>query len=144
MDSKGQRTLSDEQYSLLYKTSFISLFSALYALYKNHYSVAFVPGCIFLTSINYWKNPTLRKKYIDITCVKIMITYQIIRAYKSENYYPYYTVLFIGISCYPLALYFSSKKMYWYSVYAHSMMHVIGNISHIILYSGYITKKHIQ
>ena len=82
MDSKGQRTLSAEQYSLLYKTSFISLFSALYALYKSHYSVAFVPGCIFLTSINYWKNPTLRKKYIDITCVKIMITYQIIRAYK--------------------------------------------------------------
>lgn len=86
--------LTKEQYIFLWKISFLSLISCIYAIYKNHYDLALVPGGVFLTSINYWR--------------------------------------------YPLGIYFYKKKLYWYSVYAHSMIHVLGNVSNIILYSGCI------
>ena len=39
---------------------------------------------------------------------------------------------------YPLGIYLYNKQLYWESTYAHSMVHIISNISNLILYSGSI------
>ena len=50
----------------------------------------------------------------------------------------YYITLIISMCFYPLGIYLYNKKLYWESTYAHSMVHIISNISNIILYTGAI------
>ena len=111
--------------------------SCIYALYKEHYDLALVPAGVFLTSVNYWRNPTYSwRRNLDIVYVKTGLSYQIIRAYGSEYDKLYYIVVFLGISSYMLGIFYYKKKLYWHSTYAHIMLHILGNISNIILYSS--------
>ena len=131
--------LYPEQYSFLCKVSFLSLFLSIYAIYKEHYDLAIVVAGVFLTSINYWYKPTACwRQTLDIAYVKFALFYHIIRAYNSEYYLLYYITLIISMCFYPLGIYLYNKKLYWESTYAHSMVHIISNISNIILYTGAI------
>ena len=118
----------------------MSLIASLYAIYKEYYELAVIPFGVFLTSIIYWYNPNSDswRKTLDVTYVKFALFYNIIRAYNSEYYVLYYIILFIGLCFYPLGIYLYNKQMYWESTYAHSMVHIIANISNFILYTGYV------
>jgi hypothetical protein len=71
--------------------------------------------------------------------VKTALIYQAVYVYDAAEYYkPYYAALALSVTFYPFAIYFYKDKQYWYSTYTHSMIHVCGNISNIILYSGHI------
>jgi hypothetical protein len=131
--------LYPEQYNFIWKTSFLSLFSFTYAIYKGHTDLALVAGGVFLTSINYWRKPTYSwRRKIDMVYVKTALLYQLIRAYKAEYRNQYYITIFIAICFYPISYHYYYKKQYWKSTYAHSMLHLIANISNIVLYSGMI------
>jgi hypothetical protein len=131
--------LSPKQYSCIYKVSFLSLVSTGYACYRGHYGLAFVPGGTFITSIIYWRKPDYSwRRYLDMTYVTSGLCYQLIRAYYSEYPRLYYTTAGIAVLFYGLGIHFYKKKQYWCSTYAHCMLHVFGNISNLILYSGEI------
>jgi len=131
--------LYPEQYSFIWKASFFSLFSCIYAFYNNQYDLAFVPGGVFLTSINYWYKPDYSwRRYVDMGVVYTSLIYQILRAYNAEYSKMYYFTLSLAMCFYPLGVYYYNKKQYWHSTYAHSMLHLIANISNVILYSGHI------
>jgi hypothetical protein len=131
--------LYPDQCLFLCKISILSLMSSLYAVYKEQYELAFIPFGVFLTSLMYWHKPTnCWRKTLDITYVKIALIYNMIRAYNSEYYIYYYITAFISLCFYPLGIYLYNKKLYWESTYVHSMVHIIANISNIILYSGYV------
>ena len=69
--------LNKEQANYIYHASYLSLCSCLYATYRNYYDFAFVTGIVFLTSINYWRNPiNSYRRYIDITAVNTALFYQ--------------------------------------------------------------------
>ena len=127
-----------DQNFFIWKMSFLSLFSAAYAYLNGHYDLALVPGGIFITSINYWRNPLYSswRRTLDINYVRIGLTYQLIRAYNSQYYKLYYPVIFTSLIFYPISFYYYDKKLYWRSAYAHSMLHILANVSNIILYSG--------
>jgi len=128
--------LYPKQYNLIYKVSFISLCSSIYAIYKGYYNLCIVPGGVFLTSINYWRNPTNSwRKYIDIGYVSLSLSYQCIMVYNFKYSRIYYITVCIALSLYPISIYYYNKKKYWYSTYAHCMVHIIGNVSNFILYS---------
>ena len=132
--------LYPEQCHFLCKISISSLITSLYALYKDYYELAVIHFGVFLTSILYWYKPipTSWRKTLDVTYVKFALFYTIIRAYNSEYYILYYITISISLCFYPLGIYLYNKKLYWESTYAHSMLHIIANISNFILYSGYI------
>ena len=132
--------LYPEQCTFLCKISILSLIASLYAIYKEYYELAVIPFGVFLTSIIYLYNPIPDswRKTLDVTYVKFALFYNIIRAYNSEYYVLYYIILFIGLCFYPLGIYLYNKQMYWESTYAHSMVHIIANISNFILYTGYV------
>ena len=132
--------LHPDQCALIRKMSILSLLSAIYAIYNSHYDLALVPGGIFLTTLIYWKNPRYDswQRIVDITYVSLGLLYQLIRAYNSEYYKLYYIVIFVSLLFYPISFYYYNKKLYWYSTYAHIMLHIGANISNIILYSGTI------
>lgn len=131
--------LHKDQYNFIWRMSFLSLFSSFYGIYNKQYDIAFVPFGVFLTSINYWRKPDYSwRRYLDMTYVKLAFSYQLIKAYNSDNFKLYYFLTLLTISFYSLGVYYYRKKMYWKSTYSHSMIHVLGNISNIILYSGCI------
>lgn len=131
--------LYPDQCSFICKISFFSLFSSLYAIYKEKYDLALVVFGVFLTSLMYWYKPTLCwRQTLDIVYVKFALFYHILRGYNSDYVIIYYITLGISLCFYPLGIYLYNKKLYWESTYAHSMVHIISNISNIILYSGSI------
>jgi len=131
--------LEEEQYILIYRISYISLFSTLYATYNTHYNLALCPGSIFLTSIHYWKKPDYSyRRYLDMVVVKSAIIYQYYMAYNAQYAILHYSIFTLGILAYPVGIYYYNKKDYWKSTYAHITLHLLANIASIILYSGYI------
>ena len=141
--SENNCILQPEQYNFLWKTSFLSLFSSLYGIYKGHNDISYSTFAVFLSSINYWKKPNYSwRRYLDITVVNISLIYHLLRAQNSQYSKLYYSTLFTSICFYPLSKYYYNKKLYWYSTYSHSMLHLLANISNIILYSGFISPKY--
>ena len=131
--------LYPEQCSFICKVSIVSIISSLYAIYKEYYELALIPFFAFLTSISYWYKPTnCWRKTLDVTYIKFSLVYTIIRAYNSEYYILYYITIIISLCVYSLGIYLYNKKLYWESTYAHSMVHILANISNIILYTGYV------
>jgi hypothetical protein len=111
----------------------------MYAVYKEKYDLALVVLGVFLTSLIYWhKSTNCWRKTLDVIYVKFSLFYHIIRAYNSVYYTFYYITIFISLCFYPLGIYLYNNKMYWESTYAHSMVHIIANLSNIILYTGYV------
>ncbi len=129
--------LIPDQYILIYKASWLSLASTLYALHMKHYTLWFVPGSIFLTSINYWRKPDYSwRRYLDIIVTKSMAVYQLSMAYTSEYAVPYYLVAVLALSFYPIGIYYYKKNDHWKSTYSHIMLHLVCNVCNVILYSG--------
>ena len=134
--------LNKIQANYLWCTSWGSLFSSIYGLRRGHV-IAVLPGCIFITSINYWRDPVSNsyRRYIDISTVVICLTCQNAYVIQAQYAQIYYILIGCGILCYPVAKYFSYRQQYWSSVIAHSMIHIVCNIANIIIYSGDITVK---
>jgi hypothetical protein len=131
--------LLPSQYGIIYKVSFLSIGSAIYAIYNGYYMISLCPGGIFLTSINYWRKPDYSwRRYVDMTYVYLALVYQLYKAYRSQHMMQYYGIMVISISMYPIAIYYHKKQLYWHSAYAHCALHIIANIANIVLYSGRI------
>ena len=132
--------LIPDQYNIIFKLSFISGFTAGYAFYNNYIDIAIINGIVFLTSINYWRKPDYSwRRYLDMTMVKSAIIYEGIRAYTAEYSNTYYILILAAIIWYYFGVYCYTKKSFWLSTYSHCMLHILGNIAKIILYSGYIS-----
>ena len=145
--------LDNPQSKFLYSSSYFSIISWLYALYKKQYILSFIPGTIFISSINYWSNPRIycKERYIDILCVQICLYFQLYYCLNAQYLKQYCIVTSIGIISFIASYYLSQKwdilnikdqkerrRKMWIVTYLHSGVHIFGNIANIILYSGYI------
>ena len=129
--------LQPAQYKYIYRVSFLSIGSAVYAVYNRYYLLSLCPAGVFLTSINYWRKPDYSwRRYLDITYVHLALMYQIYKAYNSQYMMQYYAIMVLAITMYPLSNYYSHKKLYWHSTYAHCALHIVANIGNVVLYSG--------
>ena len=144
MDVYNGRMYYPEQHIIIWRISFFSLFSFLYSIRAGYVIHSLVPGTIFLTSLNHWRDPiyySWRRKF-DITCVRTALVYLLIIAYKSQYYKYFYTLIILSVSCYPVSNYCDKKKLYWFSIYIHCMLHILANIAILILFSGHIVPIH--
>ncbi len=126
--------LSKEQAALLWTTSWCSLLSSLYGIWQNK-PIAALPGLVFITSINYWRDPVSNspRRYADIGTVIICASTQM---YIYRHHSMYMLVTYSGVAFYPIARYFSCHNRKWASVISHCIMHIVYNIANIILYSS--------
>ena len=126
-----------EQSRFLWNISWFSLVSALFASFMGKYDLAIVPGSVFITSLNYWRDPDYSwRRWLDMGVVITTCAYQGIRAYSAENARIYYCIMGLAASCFPIGCYFYSLKMLWPSTLCHAGVHIFGNMANIILYSG--------
>ncbi len=141
--------LEPEYASCIYRISFISFLSSIYAIQCECYDLAAVPGGVFLTSINYWREPVYGwRRNLDMSYVACALIYQTYRAYhllsssssssssQSQALLAYYTLMGIGMGCYCLSLHLYKKKDIWSSTYVHCLVHVLANSANVVLYSG--------
>jgi hypothetical protein len=134
---KEERILLQEHANFLWSTSWASLASSVCALYNKYYIFTCFDFSVFLSSLNYWRRPAYGlRRNIDITLVYTSLLYQSYRALQSQYARKHFSVLFIGMMCYPISYYYYNKKKYWLSTYFHSGIHIFGNLSYIVLYSG--------
>jgi hypothetical protein len=131
--------ISPEQAHFLWRTSWFSLGSSLYALYRGHYDFFLVPGGVFLTSINYWgaHHDDWRRR-LDMCYVSLAFLYQTLAATSAEYAALYYFLSVLGVISYPAGWYYYRQGDVWMSVYVHSLIHSIGNVANVALYSGCI------
>ena len=135
-----------EYYSCIYRISFLSFLSSIYAIYCDCYDLAVVPGGVFLTSVNYWRRPTYGwRRNLDMGYVASALIYQNYHAYHSYYYMMnldqsiallYLALMLFGIGCYPTSIYLHKKKDIWGSTYVHCLLHVVANVANMVLYNG--------
>ena len=130
-------TILEKEYSIvIYRTSYLSLVTLSYALYRKS-RMAIFPGTVFLTSINYWRNPTNSwRRFIDINAVVLSLLYHLYVSWYAEYGTQYYIVCSVAAAFYPIGYYYHNKKDYWSSTYSHVLLHIVANLANIILYSG--------
>ena len=128
--------------SFIFRVSFISFLSSIYALYCGVYDLAIVPGGVFLTSVNYWRYPIHGwRRNLDMSYVASALVYQNYRAYymatEGHDYILlYYALMFFSMICYPVSLHLHKKKDLWGSTYVHCLLHLAANVANVLLYSG--------
>lgn len=128
--------LHREQFILIYRASYLSLVSCMYALYRGHH-LAIVPGSVFLSSVFYWQEPDYSyRRYLDMVVVHSALIYQQSIAWKYQYATPYYLVMTAAMVSYPVGVYYYTQKEYWTSTYAHLLVHILGNCANLILYSS--------
>jgi hypothetical protein len=129
--------LYPDQCKFIWNTSWSSLASITYAIYRGHYSLSMVAGSVLLSSLNYWRLPNSSfRKYLDMSVVGVSLSYQLLRSIGAQHASLHYLLMMISLACYPVGIYFYNIGDYWASTYIHSALHVIANISNMVLYSG--------
>lgn len=127
--------------NLMLCVSLFCLPASFFAIYKEHYDLALVPFGVFLTSVNYWRHPTYGwRRNVDMFYVIAGLSWQIHRSTGFENGNLYCVLLFTAMSFYPLSLRVHTRSM-WLSTIFHSMIHIMGNVSNIVLYSSNVTNS---
>lgn len=99
--------LCPEQYKFIWNTSWSSLASVTYAIYRGHYSLSMVPGSVLLSSLNYWRLPNSSfRKYLDMSVVAVSLSYQLFRSIGAQHASLHYLLMMISIACYPAGIFF--------------------------------------
>ena len=118
----------------IFKVTFLCLLSTLVAVWRGLYYCAIIPFAIFLTSVNYWKNPKygIRRK-IDIFVSGIGLIYNLYESSKSKYRILYIITCMGGLICYLIARKMPNPQK---SVSWHIRLHIMANVGNIILYMG--------
>ena len=129
-----------QQYSLLYYTSWIALFSGIYAMYQNCYDIALCNLCVCCTSLLHWRKPFAISWFrsLDLLISKLAILYGVFRAYKSQYFFFAYLYGALSTYCYILSTYCYNLGYTWRAVVLHLFVHLFANVSSVILCSGYL------
>ena len=131
--------LEKPQYDLIFRISWLTLFSAIYCYYSGHNWITLFPMMIWSTSILYWYYPDYSwRRYLDIAVVNSSLLTQHIIAFNAQNALPYYVCCILGTGCFFMGAFLHAGGYYWASTYSHIGLHVLTNLGTVILYSGKI------
>jgi hypothetical protein len=129
-----------EHSRILWTSSWLFLGSAIYTGYNQHYDLIIAPGGLFLTSINYWRNPRFNswQRTLDVNFIYISFCYQLIRSYNAQYFMPFLLGIAFCFGLYKLSLMTFQYKMFLLSTLLHSCLHIFANLSFFGLNLGYI------
>ena len=144
-DKEGQDKDKDlvyvpENSRILWTSSWLFLGSSIYTVYNCHYDLVIVPGGLFLTSINYWRDPHFNswQRTLDVNYIYFSFTYQLMRCYSAQYIVHFLLGLLVCVFLYKLSLITFNYKMFFLSTLLHSSLHIFANLSLLGLNSGYI------
>ena len=133
--------LPSDQHWFLWTTSWVTAVSAVYATSRGLWDLCWCPWIVLCTSLLYWARPTPgARRALDVGCVQLCFWWQLYRAWGAEYGAAYYALQALGVAAYGCSLYFEYRiKWFWVSTLFHGVgVHVVGNASNMVLYSGEI------
>jgi len=145
---RGGLVLPPRHSRVLLGLSSLSLLAGLFAIARGHEALAPVPLSVFLTSVAYWARPDHSwRRALDIAVVLAALAFQAARALTSAGLGDarralYFAVLGAGMACAPLSVALHRRSVAaggrasWASTALHGLVHVLGNVSNVVLYSG--------
>ncbi len=123
------------QADYLFYTSFSALVGSLYGFYKKQYINSLGVFLVFLTSINYWKNPVYGwRRNIDIITSILGLSINVLSSPGHPRCLKLNLMLFMSLLFYPLGFYFQNKSIHL-SAFSHSLIHIVCNLVCISYYS---------
>lgn len=119
----------EQQYNILWATSWIALYPTIQAIQKRKYDLALGTGMVFLTSINFWKDPCNdRNRWIDVFTVRSVLCYQLYKGIVKKNkQYLFFTAT--SVSSFLVGCYFYERKQFWVYTYCHMGLHIMANFA---------------
>eukprot|EP01134_Creolimax_fragrantissima_P008651 CFRG8656 len=134
-----EETIMPERfYQRCFQSSNLAILSWIVAFYLKLYVLGTLNLGVWLTSVNYWRKPTIGfRRTLDICVVHVAFWVHIYHSiYATALNSIYYVVVVAGLACYRNARRYHFQGNYEYDSRWHCTMHVIGNISNMILYCG--------
>ena len=129
--------LQPRHYYYLTCTSNFTLISIYYSYKLGFYLETILTTCLLLTSLNYWRYPTLGfRRNLDRFVVVTSVSVQTIHLRNQPSFYQYIFLSAFSISCYRISNYFKKKKMMNLNVFFHSMLHLLANVANLVLYTS--------
>lgn len=132
--------VSQREAKIIFYSSFTVLTSCAGAAYCKLYDCLTTSVATLFCSINYWRHPVYGwRRNVDIMNISSGAIYHAWRALETERIYcsGYIVFILLGIGCYILSRRIQGPS----GTYAHSAMHVLGNIGNMFLYSGLYKNK---
>ena len=129
-----------ENSRILWSTAWLFLGSSVYTVYNHHYDLVIVPAGLFLTSINYWRDPHFNswQRTLDVNYIYFSFSYQLMRCYSAQYIVHFLLGLLVCLFLYKLSLMTFHYKMFFLSTLLHSSLHIFANLSILRLNSGFI------
>lgn len=128
--------LQPRHYYYLMFTSNFTLISIYYSYKLGFYLETIICTCVLLTSLNYWRYPTLGfRRNLDRFAVISGLSIQTIHLRNQPTFYQYIIISSFSISCYIISNFLQKKKMLNLSVFFHSMLHLFANVANLVLYT---------
>lgn len=127
--------VSRTEAKILLYSSFTVLASCIGAAYYKLYDCLTTSLATLICSINYWRDPIYGwRRNVDMMNISTGAIYHAWRALETDRVYcfGYIGFILLGIGCYILSRRMQGRM----GVYAHSTMHVLGNIGNFFLYMG--------
>jgi hypothetical protein len=114
----------------LFYTSFFSLLSSMYLFYKENNNYIYTLS-IFITSLNYWRNPIYDwRRNIDMIVIFLSFFVVGIKFYIQSKIIDILPTIFISFLFYVISNYFQEKSIH-ISTFFHSLIHIYPNIKFI-------------
>lgn len=123
-----------EEARFLLRSSLTVLTSCAFAAYFGFYDFLMTSTAVLLCSINYWRRPVYGwRRNIDMLNITVCTLYHTWRALQLSGVYffGYIGFVTIGVTCYVIG-----RSLQVLGAYAHSGMHISGNIANAFLYTG--------
>jgi hypothetical protein len=130
--------------SILFKTSFLFAINSIYGLYqiknkKLKFNDVFMTNTLlFITSINYWRNPTYGlRRTVDILMALTNIFYNSYTISHHPNAWICYISIKMLIISYCFSWYYHSNNNKKLGTFYHSMVHLFGNFGNFLILNDF-------
>ena len=135
-ENSNEPIISPDNARTMCYISFLFAFTAIYAIARGHYYYALIPIIMLISSLNYWRHPTIgwrRTLDIFIVCAFVLIICTV--AINNIHGPLYFLIFFTGVICYFISYYFYINNDHDRSTFMHGVLHIFANMGLILLYA---------
>lgn len=136
-DDAEKSFLPKDQSDLLFWTSFLILFTAIYAFIKRKYDISAFCFLVFITSLNHWRDPQFGfRRNLDVAAVCLGFMYIFLRAILiNVRSLVFWTCYLVVVLLFGVGWNIYDMGYVWESTYSHCLLHFFGNVA-VVLFCG--------
>lgn len=121
---------------ILYTAS-LCILSMIVAYSCRLYDCMFVVFLVFVSSINYWRNPVYGiRRNMDIGIVIFSLVYLVTRSFRCKYQLYYIICVSLAILSFVISIHFYENQNYDFTSLFHVYLHILSNVGNVVLFIG--------